>query len=199
MVTTSQKLIKFKHFVHQFVSPTEEEWDFMAQCLVLKHLPKKSLLLQAGQVCQSVAFVNKGLFRAYKLIEGKEVTHYFPIEGFFATDYASFINRASSPDTIEALEESEVLLLSYENIQLGYEKYHVWERFGRLIAEFLYMKLEKTIQSFQLMTPEERYIKLMQEEPSLFERAPQQYVASFLGIAPESLSRIRKRIMVTNL
>jgi len=193
-IPTEQQLIKFKNFVHQFVEPTEQEWNFITERLELKYVSKKTLLLQAGQVCESVSFVNKGLFRAYKLVHGKEVTHYFPVEGFFATDYSSFINRVASPDTIEALEDSEVLLLKHEAIHHGYEKYHVWERFGRLMAEFLYIKLEKTIQSFQLMTPEERYLKLMEEEPSLFERAPQQYLASFLGIAPESLSRIRKRI-----
>ena len=93
MQKSSHYLDKFQRFVKEFVQPTQEEWDVMAQRLQIKHLSKKSLLLQQGQVCQFVAFVNKGLFRAYKLIDGKEVTHYFPIEGFFATDYASFLQN----------------------------------------------------------------------------------------------------------
>lgn len=190
-----EKLVQIRRFVQEFVNPNEEEWEAFTSKLELKHYPKKSFFLKAGEICRGVGFINKGLFRAYKTINGKEITHFFPIEGFFATDYSSFLNRTPSPDSIEALEDSEVLLLSYDNIQDMYQKYHVWERFGRLISEFLYMKLESTINSFQLLSPEERYLKLIEEHPSIYERVSQVHLSSLLGIAPESLSRIRKRMM----
>jgi len=199
MAISPHKLVKLRYFIQEFINPTEEEWQYLASTLELRNVPKKERLLQQGDICRHVAFVNKGLFRAYKSSDDKEITHYFPIEGFFATDYSSFINRTPSPDTIEALEDCEVLLLSRDDMHKAYSKYHVWERFGRLMAEYLYIKLEKTINSFQFMTPEERYLNLMAENPGIYERAPQVHIASFLGITPESLSRIRKRISVNNL
>lgn len=189
------KLAQLKRFVQEFVNPNDEEWGNFTSKLILRNYPKKSYFLREGEVCRYVGFINSGLFRAYKVRESREVTHFFPIEGFYVTDYSSFLNRTPSPDTIEALEDSEVLLLSHNDMHECYQKYHVWERFGRLISEYLYGKLEDTIHSYQLLSPEERYVKLMVQHPNLYERVSQVHLSSFLGITPESLSRIRKRMM----
>lgn len=163
--------------------------------LTRRFLRKGEFLLRAGEVCNQVTFINKGLFRSYMEIEGEEVTTNFAFEGNYVTEYTSFVNRQPSSEFIVAMEDAELLQLRYEDLQAAYAKAQVWERFGRLIAEYILTFVSTRNKSLLFKTPEERYLALMKERPKVMERVPQQYIASYLGIQPESLSRIRKRLM----
>jgi CRP/FNR family transcriptional regulator, anaerobic regulatory protein len=183
-----------REYISRFVSYSESEWQPFLEGLVRKQVPKGSYLMEAGQVCDYVAFINKGLFRTFCLVKNEEVTYNFSFDGNFFTDYPSFVTRQPTMEYHQALEDAEVLTLSYEKMQMIYAKVPAWERFGRLIAEFILVRIAERNRSMLFLSAEEQYLNLMKTRPKVIANVPQHYVASYLGIQPESLSRIRKRL-----
>jgi CRP-like cAMP-binding protein len=183
-------------FIGNFISVTEEEWLLHRDALTRKILKKGEFLLRAGQVCDHVSFVTKGYLRVFSIIKEEEISNYFFFENAYATDYASFLTRKPSDTSIIAMEEVEVLQLNFANMQVLYEKIPSWQKYGRLMAEHVFLLAEERAKTLQHNSPESLYLKIMQEMPQVFERVPLQYIASYMGIQPESLSRIRKRLMM---
>jgi CRP/FNR family transcriptional regulator, anaerobic regulatory protein len=188
-------LERIKEYIARFVVYSEEELAVFLNSLKKRVIPKGDYLMQAGQVCDYVAFINKGHFRAFYVINNKEVTYNFSFQGNFFTDYPSFLTRQPSNETHQALEDAEVLTVSYNDMQRGYINTPAWERFGRLIAEFILIGIAERNRSMLFMSPEERYLNLMKTRPKVIATIPQHYIASYLGIQPESLSRIRRRLV----
>jgi len=184
-----------KDFISNFIDVTDEEWKLHRDALSRKFLKKGEFLLREGQVCEHVSFINQGAFRSYTLINGVDVSNFFFFENSYATDYGSFLRRKPSDANIVALEDSEILQLSYVNMQMLYEKVASWQKYGRLMAEFVYLLAEDRAKMLLLNSPEQLYLKIMKEQPQILERVPLQHIASYLSIKPESLSRIRKRLM----
>ena len=182
-------------FMMQMVNLNDEAWNDMQQRLVCRTYKKRETFVVEGKICNQLAFITKGAFRLYKMIDGVEITTYFSFENNWISAYTSFLQQLPSYITIEAIEESDILILNYDDLQYLYQHHLVFERFGRLIAEYLITCLDERLHSLLLKTPEERYLKTLHNNSIYFERVPQHYIASYLGIAPESLSRIRKRIM----
>ncbi len=179
----------------QMVKLDEAAWNDMQQRLKPRAYKKKQLFIAEGKVCREIAFICKGSFRYYKMLDGIEVTTFFSFEHNWVSAYTSFLLRSPSFVSVEAMEDCEVLVLNYEDMQYLYNHYMVFERFGRLMAEYLVTCLDERMHSLLLKTPEERYLKTLTDNSIYFERVPQHYIASYLGVAPESLSRIRKRVM----
>jgi CRP-like cAMP-binding protein len=142
-----------------------------------------------------VAFVAKGATRYYYTIDSNDITTFFTFENSWISSYNSFIEQKPSQVTVEAMEDSALWILSFADLQALYNKYHAFERFGRMIGEYLYCCMDDRSYNLLLKSPEQRYLLSLQENAQFFERVPQRYIASYLGIAPESLSRIRKRLM----
>jgi len=184
-----------RKYVTRFVNVTDEEWRQHEVVLRRRNLKKGEWIIQQGQICQHVSFINYGSFRIYNMVKGEEVTSDFRFEGNYITDYRSFLTQKPSTEYIIALEDSEVMELHHNDMQVLYEKVPSWQKYGRLIAEFLYIKAVDRAQSLLFDSPEELYIRLMKERPKVIENMPLRYIASYLGIQPESLSRIRKRLM----
>jgi CRP/FNR family transcriptional regulator, anaerobic regulatory protein len=182
-------------FISNFINVTEDEWKLHRDSLTRRFLKKGEFLLRAGQVCDHVSFVTKGYLRVYSVINDEEISNYFFFENNYATDYASFLTRKPSDTSIIAMEEVEVLQLNYSNMQMLYEKVPSWQKYGRLMAENVFLIAEARAKTLQHNSPESLYVKIMQEMPQVIERVPLQYIASYMGIQPESLSRIRKRLM----
>ena len=184
-----------KHFIDRIVEATEPEWKAHRDCLTRRFLKKGEFLIREGQVSNNVSFVNKGLFRVYKDLNGQEITKhfFFPLE--YATEYVSFLTRQPSEIHVKAMEDSELIELHYDKVQILYDHFPVWQKYGRLMAENLFLVLAERTHRLLYHTPEENYLKLLQDRPDIIERMPQHYIASYLGIQPESLSRIRKRLM----
>jgi CRP-like cAMP-binding protein len=182
-------------FISNFIEVTEVEWKLHRDVLIRKFLKKGEYLLRAGQVCEHVSFVNQGSLRVYSIINDQEVSNYFFFENTYATDYASFLTRKPSDTSIIAMEDVEVMQLNYANMQMLYEKIPSWQKYGRLMAEHVFLLAEERAKTLQHNSPESLYLKIMQEMPQVLERIPLQYIASYMGIQPESLSRIRKRLM----
>ncbi len=183
-----------RNYISKFLSFNDAEWELHQSLLTRKWLKKGELLLTGGQVCNHVSFINTGHFRTYNIVHNEERTSNFAFEGNYVTDYCSFLTRQPSSDFIVAMDDAHVLHLSYENMQSAFEKSPVWQKFGRLIAEHIFVMVAVRAQSLLFKTPEELYLDLMKERPKVIERIPQHYIASYCGIKPESLSRIRKRL-----
>jgi CRP/FNR family transcriptional regulator, anaerobic regulatory protein len=183
-----------RNYVSRFITFTEEEWRVHQSMLVRRFLKKGEFILRGGEVCNHVTFLNKGFVRVYNVVNDEELTANFAFEGNYVTDYTSFVSRQPSLDNIVAMEDLEILQLNYNDMQAAYEKYPVWQKFGRLIAEYILIFATERSRTFLFLSPEERYLKLMKDRPKVIANVPLKYIASYLGITPEALSRIRKRM-----
>jgi CRP/FNR family transcriptional regulator, anaerobic regulatory protein len=181
-------------YLSRFINLSDRELESFTKEMVLKKLKKKEIYFREGEISRQVAFINKGCLRYYYLVNGEEHTGQFFFENSFYTDYESFLSGQPSRQNIDALEKTELLLMSKIDLYQFYETNPKFERFGRLMAENAYLGLRKRNNELLNLTPEERYQMLLKERPKVMERIPQHYIASYLGIKPESLSRIRKRI-----
>lgn len=185
---------QLKAAMERIVKSTEKEMDDFLDCFKLKTYKKKELLLEEGNTCRHIWFVNKGLIRDFYYRNKSEYTTNFVFEDNFVSDYGSFLSQKPAKKNIDALEDCETLMISYEAIQQQYIKSQVWERAGRLIAENLFLNSERKKDDLLSSSPELQYTSLIQNQPYLLQRVPQYYIASFLGISPEHLSRIRKKM-----
>lgn len=177
-----------------FITLDKEDQDHFVTKLHIKSYLKKELVLQEGQVCKYAYFINSGCLRYYYNVDGQENTAQFFFENGWYTDYESFLTGKPTKQNIETLEKSELLLLSAQDLQQLYIDIPKFERFGRLMAENAFLGIRQRSEMLENLTAEERYITMLKERPKVFERIPQHYIASYLGIQPPSLSRIRKRM-----
>jgi CRP/FNR family transcriptional regulator, anaerobic regulatory protein len=182
-------------FASRLIDFSECEWHAHRDLLRRRFLKKGEFLVQAGEVCNYVSFINCGSLRVFMEVDHQEINKHFFFEHEYASDYCSFLTRIPGRLNIKALENAELMELSYDSVQLLYERFPVWQKYGRLIAENLYIHVANRTQELLLRTPEEMYINLVENQSPIIARIPQHYIASYLGIQPESLSRIRKRIM----
>lgn len=155
---------------------------------------KGEAIIEVGERCSNLYFIEKGLVRGYYFDEAKEITGWFAKENEFATSFYSFIAKEPSSETIQVLEDCELIALSYTALQNLYTKFPETERIGRIITESYYIKLEERILNIQFKTAKERYDKLVASNPSLLQRASLGQIATYLGITQETLSRIRSEV-----
>jgi len=173
---------------------TEEEMISFISRLESRTIAKHEFFVREGQVANEMAVVFKGAFRMYFTYREREQTGHFMFEGQWLGDYESFLSRKPAVNNVEALEDSEVFCLSYDTMQAMYKMGAQYERFGRLIAEYVYLVAMNSYKSLLLKTAEERYLELLERQPHILERLPQHYIASYLGIQAPSLSRIRNKL-----
>jgi CRP-like cAMP-binding protein len=190
----------FRKQLEKFVVFNEEEWNVFASYLKIKFIKKKDHIIESGQVCKEIGFIVSGSVRFYHVKDGEEITNYFCLDSEFISSYRSFLQQAPGHTNIQALEDTLLITFTHQNIQQLLANpltAYKMERFGRLIAEYLICCYEERVIGFITQTPEERYITLLQSNSRLLQRIPQHYLATYLGITPVSLSRIRKRMFVT--
>lgn len=176
---------------------TEEELFLFMQRLKLLRLKKYEFFLKNGQLCTSMVIVYKGGLRYFSRSEKGDHTLGFAFEGEWLGDYESFLQQTPSDCYIEALEDCELFTLNYADMQALYHHSQRFERFGRLIAEELFIKTARSKRNLMLQSAEDRYLNLLTSQPHIMERLPQHLIASYLGIQPQSLSRIRAKILNT--
>jgi CRP-like cAMP-binding protein len=174
---------------------TAAEFDVCKTFFIPKKIRKKQTLLLEGDICTYNAFIEKGILRSYTIDEkGHEHIVQFAFEGWWITDLSSFLMGEHSTYTIEAIEDSELLLLTAAAREDLMNALPAFERYQRLLLENAYIALQARVNSALTATAEEKYIKLTSSYPDIVARVPQHMIASYLGLTPETLSRVRKQI-----
>lgn len=171
--------------------------DFAQVDLHLKQqeIAKGEYLFREGEICQFIGFIIKGCFRIFILKDDKEITFDFFMENRPIADYESYFRKQPTRFYLQAIEPSEILILNDACLELLFEKSQNGQRLQRLVVETLFFRFRDKLLSLYMDEPEERYRNLLQTEPALLQRIPQYYLASYVGIEPESLSRLKKRIL----
>jgi CRP-like cAMP-binding protein len=183
-----------KNFYFQLVPElTEDIWKEIEERSTIHHLKKGEFYITTGQQEKYVSFVNKGGFRYFVIADTKELTCDFTFENNYISDYEGFLKQEPARINIQALEDSELVKLHYDDVQSCYERIPQLQKFGRLIAENFLLDILKRSNSLLFSSPEDRYNQLVEDNPKLLQRVPQYMIASFIGVTPEALSRIRKR------
>ncbi|MCX6234008.1 MAG: Crp/Fnr family transcriptional regulator [Bacteroidetes bacterium] len=188
-----EALRAFENFLKTVTEWDEEAFHAAQPFFGIRHLKKGDYFVEADKTCRYFGFIAKGLMRAYLLLDGDEVTTCFCSENTFATSTTSFITQTPSSVSIQAMEDTVLLTISWDHLHQLYKQYPFWMKVGMIIIEKEFMSLECQRQCYDTQAAEDRYMLLMKENPGIVNRIPLQYIASYLGITPETLSRIRKR------
>jgi len=180
--------------IQKHVSLDDFDKEYLKSVFSLSDIPRKELLLQQGELCRKIYFVEAGSFRAYNLTEeGKEATVMFAIEDWWITDMHSFVNLKPALLSLEALEDSRILALSFESFEELLTKVPKFERFFRILFQNAYEREQlRALDSISLST-EERYLRFKIKYPQIVEKVSQKQIASYLGVTPEFLSTIKKK------
>jgi len=181
--------------ISRHIELTQEESDFFTGILHLKKLRRRQYFIQEGNISRNECFINKGCLRAYHVDEkGVEHVIQFGIEGWWIGDMYSFVTGKPAKFNIDALEDSELLCIDKNDLEVLYEKVPKFERFFRIIIQNAFVVQQERILSNMYQSAEKRYTDFIERYPQFEQRLPQHQVASYLGISPETLSRIRKQI-----
>jgi CRP-like cAMP-binding protein len=158
-------------------------------------LKKNSFFLTEGQICDSIAFVNEGMLIYFKSLKsGEDITTDFAFEGDWVTDNHSRLNQTPSFLNIKAIEDAELLIIKNENLPELFNSIPKFERLGRVLMEQAFIKIAQHSIDLQSFSAKERYSRMLQKYPEVFQKIPLYHIANYLGIAPKSLSRIRNEI-----
>jgi len=186
---------KLKKYCKQIVPLTNSELELIDKYFESKSLRKKEFLLTDSKACNFIAFIAEGSIRHFHVKDGIEKTCDISFENSWVTDFQSFTYNTSSIMNLQAMEDTSVFLIRKENLAKLYKECNKYETFGRLMAEQVAQRATEIAMSLSSDKPEERFQNLIKKQPDLFQRVPQKYIANFLGISPESLSRIQSRIL----
>ncbi|GAB4031811.1 Crp/Fnr family transcriptional regulator [Spirosoma jeollabukense] len=181
---------------NQLAPLSDEVWEAVLAMAHPNTYEKKHILLEPGQVCDRMLFIHHGAIRSYRIQEGVDITYFFfcPDSFAFATDFASFKTDLPSHYYLECIDDCQVTTFYRSDIYDLYERYPQMQKFGRLMAEYAYLMMDRRMSHFQFHNLETRYLALLQEEPALLQRVSQHLIATYLGVTPESLSRVKQQV-----
>lgn len=188
------KMDKIRKFIDSISPMSNSDWYFFCSKLQELNVKKNTTLLQVGQVENYLSFISKGIVRLYIPQVTSDLTFGFLFENEFVTGYDSFLSQKPSKYKVETLTESVLWRISKNDLEEVYNKTKNGNIIGRKMAENMFLiKSDREI-SLLSKTAEERYLNLFKERPKLLQQIPLKYVASYIGVTPQALSRIRKRI-----
>lgn len=179
--------------VSQYCTLGDSAQNALVQVLKKREFSKGEFLATEGKVCHHVFFLESGCVRGFYQLDGKEISYWFGFENNFVTSFYSFIARKPGAENIQCLEDCTTWSLSYDQLQQLYSFHPDLERLGRIMLERYYAMLEERFLSIHFKEARERYEELIAHRPHILQRIPLGYVASYLGISQETLSRIRSR------
>ncbi|WP_243350004.1 Crp/Fnr family transcriptional regulator [Parabacteroides sp. FAFU027] len=181
-----------KRSTEAIISLSEAEWQQLLELFEVRILKKNDYFLKEGEVCTSIAFINRGTLIYYKLQDsGNEATTDFAFPGDWVTDNRSRLSHNPSYIHIKAIDDCELLVISNNNLNYAYQQIPKLEKLGRILIEQAFVKIAQHSIDLQTLTAGQRYEKLLHEHPEIVQQVPLYHIANFLGIAPKSLSRIR--------
>ena len=184
---------KLRNSVNSHVGMSKDEFNLVTTFFTPKKLRKRQYILQAGDICKWLIFLERGCLRLYSLDDdGKEHVLWLAIEGWWMTDLVSFQEQMPSSKNIDALEDSELLLMSPESLEKLSTAVPKWDRYFREITDKEFRVALTRLSDFVGASAEDRYLNFLDLYPDIFQRIPLHQIASYLGITPQSLSRIRR-------
>jgi CRP-like cAMP-binding protein len=180
--------------VSRFIALTGEEEQYFLSLLKQKKLKRKQILLQEGEVCRYQYFVNKGCLRSYSIDDkGQEHVAQFAIEDWWIGDMYSFLTQTPARLNIDALEDADLIYIDQPSLEKLYTRVPKFERFFRILIQNAFIATQQRIVESISLPADQRYCSFIEKYPLMEQRIPLKYIASFLGITPESLSRIRSQ------
>ncbi len=184
----------FRQFIQNYTTLSDADWAAVEKCLVRMEVKKETILLQEGKICRHLYFLESGLLRFFILKNGNEITKYFTDIPYCFTSIKSFDAQIPATESIETVEDTVLWAMTFDNVQslLGLPS---WSTFTRKLIQEVQTYTDEILEEMQTETAENRYKKMLLDNDPLLQRVPLKHIASYLGIAPQSLSRIRKSIM----
>ncbi len=185
----------FKEYIHA-ISPLEEStFRELRQCFKATELKKNDFFVAEGEYAHQIGFLEAGIVRAFFLNQdGKEYNKQFFVGPSIIGAYTSLLTKQPNRIAQQALTDCKVLVADFEKIEALYDKHHDLERLGRRIAEFYFLEKEQKELEMALLDAEKRYLLMRERFPTIESVIPQYYIASYLGVSPTQLSRIRRKL-----
>ncbi|WP_237274962.1 Crp/Fnr family transcriptional regulator [Tenacibaculum ovolyticum] len=184
--------------LEELIGLTESEWEIFSAKLKREEFKAKTPIIKEGTIAHNLYFIESGILRTYHLQDGKEINTYFACDKQFISTFSSFISQTASFETLEAIEDSVVYELSYQTLTKLYKESSKFEKLGRILAEKNYLCILDRTLTMQTKIAKEKYLEFIKNyDRKIVQRVPQHMIATFLGIAPESLSRVRKEISIS--
>ena len=183
----------FKEFLNTHVAVSQSDWNEIAKRLTAVTYHKGDVLTKAGQIEQRLYFIQSGIIRLYYEFEHKDVTINFAFPNNFVNAYTSFLTQTPSDFHLTALTSCSLLYITKSDLEKLYALTTCGDVLGRIFAEKLFLYLSKRENDFMIKSPTQRYLDLFVEQPQLIQEIPQKYLASYIGITPQALSRIRAK------
>lgn len=189
------KLIKL---LRNYVEPNDEELHAFTSKIELLLKRKDTVIQRSGVLCSKMYFIEKGYVKYTMKIRQKDIVVGLASDGDFVSDYYGYFTQAKSITTITAISDCTIYSIEKSDLEELYDKYKIWERFGRLVAEEGLLEQIMERLDFQTKSPAELYLKMLEENRNIFQHVSLGDIAGSLGITQESLSRIRNRIRSNN-
>ncbi|WP_321345067.1 Crp/Fnr family transcriptional regulator [uncultured Draconibacterium sp.] len=184
----------FRTFIQSYIPLSDEEWEAICSDFKLRSFEKDDLIVEQGKICRHFYFFEEGLIRVFYNIDGNDITKSFAIPPYCFTSKISFRNQVPSEESIQALENTVVWRINYEQYR-KLEKIETWNRFMHKLINEIQEFTEKRMLESKIYTAEQNYELLLKRYPAqLMQKIPLKHLASFLGVAPQSLSRIRNKL-----
>jgi CRP-like cAMP-binding protein len=189
------KYDNLKKQITAFCNFSNSDLEIITSKFTHNKFKQKEYMLVEGMISTHIHFIENGLVRVFHLRNGKETTTYLSGDNGFVSSYSSFINQTKSVENIQCIENTETLSISFNDMQILYDTVPQWDKAGRILAEQNFLCLADRLLKLQSTPAKEKYLEFLKtSSDKIVRRTPLIYVASFLGMAPESLSRIRKNI-----
>ena len=186
-----EKLLAFLESIHQMTDGLKQH---LAAILKAKELPKKEYLLRSGQVSRKICFIGQGLLRCFYIKDGHEISSWFMKEGDVIVSVESFFSQKPSYESIQALEDSIIYYITYDELQFVYKNFLEFNFISRVLLEKYYTLSEQRLYSLRMQRAQERYDYLLEHHSELVLRVPAKYLASYLGITEVTMSKIKARM-----
>lgn len=187
----------FRNFLEQYVPVPYSEWQVIMQAFDRKEFARNELILSEGKICRYFYFIEKGLVRFFSATDGNDITKFFTVAPYCFTSKNSFLYQTPSKESIQALENTVIWQITLEESNALLEL-KSWSTFTRKFVHEVQSYTEDLMMQIKTETAEQRYLKLLEKHPEIIHRIPLKHLSSFLGIAPPSLSRIRKKYQQKN-
>ena len=181
--------------LNKYVPLSKEEAKYLRVHLPVKTFDKGDYLLRQGTVSNAFFYIIKGCVRLFYEVGEEERTAFFYTETQFVSSYESFTRQVPARHNVQCIEETTVAIVPHDQTYKIPENFPKFEVISRILQEEELIIYQNIIASFITLSPEQRYLKLLEEQPELFQRIPQHHLATYIGVKAESLSRIRKRIL----